>query len=367
MKTITILRSPDGRALVSTGEGHLMLDGGKILPGAPERQLVLIAGTGQNATPMMLVSAYPVTLLPGSPARSYWALHREGGEETATFTVGLDGPSLVWDGPVLQAGGTPHTAFFEIVPLDVTDGQGIWFLPSSGCFDRQGLSEILDKGDAAFLPVLEALLPAMKITDVRTAWAEAAPAPARDVFFDLVKAEIIKRMDAHHPFTADTLAEMADAYGWSIGAHTYGALANPTIVLGNHALDTATTYPFVDLWRFWPSVQAGMQDHTSKDVVTGHDVWIGVDAVILPGATIGDGAVIGAGAVVRGTVPPYAICTGNPATIRRYRFDEETICRLLALEWWHWPDARVDRYLPLIVDDGIAHFLEKAEAETARS
>lgn len=49
------------------------------------------------------------------------------------------------------------------------------------------------------------------------------------------------------------------------------------------------------------------------------DVWIGSRAVILPGLTIGNGAIIGAGAVVTKSVPPFAICAGNPARIIRYR------------------------------------------------
>lgn len=44
--------------------------------------------------------------------------------------------------------------------------------------------------------------------------------------------------------------------------------------------------------------------------------WIAVGATILPGVTIGYGAVVGAGAVVAKDVPPLAVATGNPATIR---------------------------------------------------
>ena len=41
-----------------------------------------------------------------------------------------------------------------------------------------------------------------------------------------------------------------------------------------------------------------------------------------------------AGAVVTKDVPPYAIVAGVPAKIVRYRFDERTIARLLAVKWW---------------------------------
>jgi maltose O-acetyltransferase len=44
--------------------------------------------------------------------------------------------------------------------------------------------------------------------------------------------------------------------------------------------------------------------------------WVAVGATILPGVTIGYGAVVGAGAVVARDVPPLAVATGNPATVR---------------------------------------------------
>ena len=69
-------------------------------------------------------------------------------------------------------------------------------------------------------------------------------------------------------------------------------------------------------------------------VTIGSDVWSGHNANIMPGVSVGDGAVIAAGAVVTRDVPPYAVVAGVPATIKRYRFDEKTIARLLSLKWW---------------------------------
>jgi hypothetical protein len=119
----------------------------------------------------------------------------------------------------------------------------------------------------------------------------------------------------------------------------------------------------MDLWAEWPGARVGLADHVNGDVVIGNDVWIGVGAIILPGAIVGDGALIGAGAVVRGTVPPYAICVGNPGEIRRHRFAPDVIERLLAIGWWHWPDAVVSRYIPLLVGESVLDFLAAAEAE----
>lgn len=101
----------------------------------------------------------------------------------------------------------------------------------------------------------------------------------------------------------------------------------------NHAMSGLTTFPFP---VFDPEDMTGYQPDT-RDTIVGNDVWIGYGALILPGARIGNGAIIGAGSVVRGEIPPYAIVTGNPAEVRRLRFDADTIQRLEALHWWDWP------------------------------
>lgn len=76
-----------------------------------------------------------------------------------------------------------------------------------------------------------------------------------------------------------------------------------------------------------------------KSIVIGNDVFIGVNVTVLDGVTIGDGAVIGAGAVVANDIPPYAIAVGVPAKVVKYRFDEETIKKMLEIKWWNFqPD-----------------------------
>jgi maltose O-acetyltransferase len=56
-----------------------------------------------------------------------------------------------------------------------------------------------------------------------------------------------------------------------------------------------------------------------KPVVIEDDAWIGSGAVIMPGVTLGRGCVVGAAAVVTRDVPPYAIVTGIPARVTKYR------------------------------------------------
>jgi acetyltransferase-like isoleucine patch superfamily enzyme len=70
-------------------------------------------------------------------------------------------------------------------------------------------------------------------------------------------------------------------------------------------------------------------------LVIGNDVWMGHNVVVLPSVErIGDGAVIGAGSVVRANVPPYAVVTGNPARVVRYRFSDGKIKELMGSRWW---------------------------------
>lgn len=68
----------------------------------------------------------------------------------------------------------------------------------------------------------------------------------------------------------------------------------------------------------------------------GHDVWIGERVTLALGIRVGTGAVIAAGSIVTRDVPPYAVVAGSPARIKRLRFEEKLIERLLASRWWHY-------------------------------
>ena len=137
------------------------------------------------------------------------------------------------------------------------------------------------------------------------------------------------------------------------------AIAEGVTVLlgGNHRTDWISTFPFSVLW---PEVAGHIKGHpaTRGDVVIGNDVWIGWGALILSGVKIGDGAVIGAHSVVSRDVPPYAIVCGNPAIIKKYRFDEESIQKLLAISWWNWPDEEIAEVVPMLLSQDIGAFLE---------
>lgn len=68
----------------------------------------------------------------------------------------------------------------------------------------------------------------------------------------------------------------------------------------------------------------------------GNDVWIGSHCIIKSGVNIGDGSVVASGSVVVKDVAPYSIVGGNPARHIRFRFEQEIVDRLVALQWWSY-------------------------------
>ncbi|MBE6538717.1 MAG: CatB-related O-acetyltransferase [Ruminococcaceae bacterium] len=113
---------------------------------------------------------------------------------------------------------------------------------------------------------------------------------------------------------------------------------------GAHDLTAVSTSPVFNKGRnIFGKNLGNIEFSPYKTIKIGNDVWIGNRALILQGITIGDGAVVGAGSVVTKDVEPYTIVAGNPARVIRRRFDDETIERLLKLEWWNMPDEELKK------------------------
>lgn len=152
----------------------------------------------------------------------------------------------------------------------------------------------------------------------------------------------------------------------SVGSYCSIASGVQFYCKSGHVHDCATSFPihFSVLGQPMPNASLGHR----RGISVGNDVWIGRNAAIMPGVKIGDGAVIGAHAVVARDIPPYAVAVGNPARVVRYRFDDETICKLLAIRWWDWDlekvKAEADALTGPIDDFIVRHFQIPASAPT---
>lgn len=102
-----------------------------------------------------------------------------------------------------------------------------------------------------------------------------------------------------------------------------------------------------------------------KQVCVGNDVWTGHNVNVMPGVNVGDGAVLAAGAVITKDVPPYAIVAGVPATVKRYRFPEKTVEKLLRVKWWELELSELSG-LPFRDTDRCIAMIEEIRARRAK-
>lgn len=128
------------------------------------------------------------------------------------------------------------------------------------------------------------------------------------------------------------------------------------IMAGNqgHRHDWASSFPFFYMKEGSTFSQALDAYQKAGDTIIGSDVWIGSEAMIMPGIKIGNGAVVGSRALVTKDVNPYEIIGGNPAKPIRKRFSDEEIAMLLEMEWWTWPDEKIEEAIPLLCSCDIA-------------
>ena len=161
----------------------------------------------------------------------------------------------------------------------------------------------------------------------------------------------IALMEGGQPYSATIREIFQDYHRIDIGMYSYGGCFSTdnvpdgtivgrycsfaskfTILNGNHPNKFKSQHPF-----FYNPAFGYVNELliTRSKVVIENDVWIGHGAIILPAVTlIENGATIGAGSIVTKNVPPYAVVAGNPATIIKYRFDQETIDKIQETQWW---------------------------------
>ncbi len=159
--------------------------------------------------------------------------------------------------------------------------------------------------------------------------------------------EFEKRVTHHYDFIGDRLIiGKFCAIGRGIEFIMNGA---------NHRMNSATTYPFNLFGHGWERAAPDLESLPLRgDTVVGNDVWIGQGVTVLPGVTVGDGAIIGANATVASDIPPYAIAAGNPARVRRQRFDDALIAHLLEIRWWDWPAQKIFENLEILCGRDLA-------------
>ena len=129
--------------------------------------------------------------------------------------------------------------------------------------------------------------------------------------------------------------------------------------LGGHPTGWISSHP-----AFYSTHRQSGLSYVKKDYFAehqrtsiGNDVWIGAGTIVLDGVAIGDGVVVAAGSVVTRDVTPYTIVGGVPAKLIRKRFDDDTIERLRAVEWWNWPDEQLRRSADLFRQGDVDAFL----------
>lgn len=162
---------------------------------------------------------------------------------------------------------------------------------------------------------------------------------------------LVRRLEGPE-FTSSTVREIfATHFDVHIGMYSHGACFEPftidqqttigrycSFARGSRIINHNHPGDFKSTSGIFFNPHFGLCQHSLVEfnpLVVGNDVWVGSNAVILPEVNrIGDGAIIGAGAVVNRDVPPYAVVLGNPGRVVKYRFDQETIARLLQERWW---------------------------------
>jgi acetyltransferase-like isoleucine patch superfamily enzyme len=127
---------------------------------------------------------------------------------------------------------------------------------------------------------------------------------------------------------------------------------------GDHRTEWVTTFPLLEAF----TDEGHRRTMKSRgEIRIGHDVWVGRGAFFRSGVTVGTGAVIGSRAVVTQDVRPYAIVAGNPAREVRRRFDDETVARLLASQWWELPVETIKEGVYILSSSDIGAFLRWIE------
>lgn len=144
------------------------------------------------------------------------------------------------------------------------------------------------------------------------------------------------------------IAENSSVLYSNIGAFT--SIASDCFIGGaSHPVDWVSTSPvFQEHSSVLRQRYVKLPYEVFERTHIGNDVWIGTHCLIRAGVTVGDGAVIGMGSVVTNDVGTYEIWAGTPARLIKKRFDDETIEKLLKIQWWNMSDDEIYRFAQLM-------------------
>jgi virginiamycin A acetyltransferase len=95
-----------------------------------------------------------------------------------------------------------------------------------------------------------------------------------------------------------------------------GIRIGQNVLIAANCTLASTNHEFADPDRL--IIEQGFQP-SRGGIVIGDDVWIGANCVVLDGTMIGTGCVVGAMSLLRGTLAPYSIAHGAPASVRGWR------------------------------------------------
>lgn len=82
----------------------------------------------------------------------------------------------------------------------------------------------------------------------------------------------------------------------------------------------------------------------AKPIIIGHDVWIASNVIFSGGISIGTGSVIATNTVLTKDIPPYSFVAGVPGKVKKQRFPDKIIYKLLDSCWWDYELGDMFRY-----------------------
>jgi virginiamycin A acetyltransferase len=149
------------------------------------------------------------------------------------------------------------------------------------------------------------------------------------------------------------IGEIYDPFDIEVRIGKYTSIAEGfQIIASDHPMKEVSTFPFKEFYglEYAPCTGRG-------PVVIGNDVWVGMGVSVKHGVSIGDGAVIAAKSVVVNDVAPYALVAGNPAVVKKFRFEKKVSDKLISIAWWNWDFDLIKARLGDFLDTGV--FIDK--------